>query len=245
MKQSLTAFAMTQSMFCALPFPCRNWDEKARSKMLLFLPVIGLEIGVIWITVQWILSKLHLPAPASALVLCAVPYLCTGFLHLDGFLDVVDAICSWRDPEQRRAILKDSHVGSFAVVWCIFLLLGSYAMAASIPAGKSCLPLLVIPVVSRCCSALAVMHLPPMSTSQFHETTDYPRWHSFVLAAVVIFSTALSIALWKSFVPLAVLIGYGLALRRSYRSLEGMNGDIAGFSLCIAELCGVAALALI
>jgi cobalamin synthase len=41
------------------------------------------------------------------------------------------------------------------------------------------------------------------------------------------------------------LAGYGLALLRAYRSLDGMNGDISGFALTIGELCAVAAYALI
>jgi cobalamin synthase len=41
------------------------------------------------------------------------------------------------------------------------------------------------------------------------------------------------------------LVGYGLALRRAYKSLEGMNGDISGYCLTIGELCAVAVYALI
>ena len=48
MKSYFHAFAMCQSMFCAIPFPGNLWDEKARDKMLLFLPLVGLEMGAIW-----------------------------------------------------------------------------------------------------------------------------------------------------------------------------------------------------
>ena len=41
------------------------------------------------------------------------------------------------------------------------------------------------------------------------------------------------------------LVGYGLALRRAYKSLAGMNGDISGYALTIGELCAVAVYALI
>jgi len=121
MKRYLTAFGMTQSMFCAIPSPFRRWDEKARSCMLLFLPVIGLEIGVLWVALEWIFRSLQVPALVLGLVLSVFPYLVTGFIHLDGFMDVTDAICSWQDLERRREILKDSHVGSFAVVWCVIV----------------------------------------------------------------------------------------------------------------------------
>ena len=48
MKLWLYALGMCQSMFCALPFPWHGWEEKARDKMLCCLPVIGLEIGLLW-----------------------------------------------------------------------------------------------------------------------------------------------------------------------------------------------------
>ena len=108
MKTYLHAFAMCQSMFCTLPCPGNVWDEKARGNMLLFLPLVGLEIGLIWAGLAWLCR--YLPAAVSAWVLCAYPYLVTGFIHLDGFMDVTDAVRSWRDLPRRREILKDSHV---------------------------------------------------------------------------------------------------------------------------------------
>ena len=47
------------------------------------------------------------------------------------------------------------------------------------------------------------------------------------------------------FVLLGCLAGYGLALRKAYQSLEGMNGDISGYALTLGELCALAVLALI
>ena len=72
MKTYLHAFFMCQSMFCAIPAP-QVWDEKARDKMLLFLPMVGLELGLIW----WGLSCIcrMLPELMAALVLCMYPYL--------------------------------------------------------------------------------------------------------------------------------------------------------------------------
>ena len=47
------------------------------------------------------------------------------------------------------------------------------------------------------------------------------------------------------FALVGCLVGYGLALLRAYKSLDGMNGDISGYALTIGELCAVAVYALI
>ena len=130
MKIYLHAFAMCQSMFCAIPAP-QVWDEKAKDKMLLFLPIVGLEIGAIWVGIAWACRLLNLPAMIAALILSAYPYIVTGFLHLDGYMDVTDAVRSWRDLERRREILKDSHVGSFAVIGIVLLMITQFAFFAS------------------------------------------------------------------------------------------------------------------
>ncbi|MBR2950766.1 MAG: adenosylcobinamide-GDP ribazoletransferase [Lachnospiraceae bacterium] len=247
MKKYLHAYAMCQSMFCAIPCPFKVWDEKARSCMLLFLPVIGLEIGALWVGLKWLLGFLQVPYLVLALVLCAFPYLVTGFMHLDGFMDVTDAVCSWRDLNRRREILKDSHVGSFAVVWCVFLLLGSFAFWASVPEEADYFCMILVPVVSRCCSAMAVLKLKPMSTSQYAEKEKAAGWHLAVLAAAVLLCVLIGFLCFGKygFVLIGTLFGYAFALRRSYKSLEGMNGDISGYCLTISELCAVAVLALL
>ena len=246
MKKYLHAFAMCQSMFCAIPFPGNIWDEDARDKMLLFLPIVGLEIGAIWAALAWLCQLLNLPALVMGLVLSAYPYLVTGFIHLDGYMDVTDAVKSWRDLERRREILKDSHVGSFAVIGIVLLMLAQFAFMASAPIDANYLILIFVPAVSRCGSALAVTALKPMSTSQYAEQKK-PKSHIVVLAVMAcIFVGAGFLLCGKyGFALVGCMVGYALALRRAYKSLDGMNGDVAGYALTIGELSAVAVYALI
>ena len=48
MKSLFHAFVMCQSMFCAILCPVQIWDEQARDKLLWCLPLVGLEIGLVW-----------------------------------------------------------------------------------------------------------------------------------------------------------------------------------------------------
>ena len=245
MKTYLHAFLMCQSMFCSIPAP-QIWDEKAKDKMLLFLPIVGLEIGAIWAALAWLCGFLQLPALVTGLILCAYPYIVTGFIHLDGYMDVTDAVKSWRSLERRREILKDSHVGSFAVIGIVLLLIAQFALFASAPETANDLVLIFVPAVSRCCSSLAVTGLKPMSTSQYAEQKK-PKSHIVVLMVMLCAFVAAGFLLCGKygFALAGCLIGYGLALRRGYKSLDGMNGDISGYALTIGELCAVAVYALI
>ena len=245
MKKYLHAFSMCQSMFCAIPAP-QLWNEQAKDKMLLFLPMVGLEIGALWAVLAWLCSLLNLPVFVAGLILCAYPYIVTGFLHLDGFMDVTDAVKSWRDLERRREILKDSHVGSFAVIGIVLLVLAQFALFASVSAEADVRILIFITAVSRCCSSLAVTGLKPISTSQYADQKK-PKVHLIILAVLLCsFLVAGFLLCGKyGFALAGCLIGYGVALLRAYRSLDGMNGDISGYALTIGELCAVAVYALV
>ena len=244
MKRFLHAFAMCQTMFCVLPCPWNIWDEDAKDYMLLFLPFIGLEIGLIWTLLSLLTTYLAVPELVRGIILCAYPFLITGFIHLDGFMDVSDAIGSCRSLERRREILKDSHVGSFAVIKLSLILLMQFALLSS--ANGSPFILTLIPVISRCGSVLAVSCLKPMNSSQYANRTRSS-------AQIIIVVGILCLALLCGFLfcgkyglsLLGGLVGYLLPLRHGYRSLEGMNGDISGYALTISELCALAVYTLV
>ena len=237
---------MCQSMFCAIPFPGNLWDEEARDKILLFLPLVGLEMGALWAGLAWLCGALNLPALVRGLLLAVFPFLVAGFIHLDGYMDVTDAVKSCRSLERRREILKDSHVGAFAVIGIVLLMIAQFAFLSSVPEGADYRILLFVPAVSRCGSSLAVTVLKPMHTSQY-AAQKKPKSHVVALTIMTVLFVAAGFLLCGKYglVLLGCLAGYGLALRKAYKSLEGMNGDISGYALTIGELCAVAVLALV
>lgn len=209
--------------------------------MLLFLPLIGLEIGALWLICHKVLVLFNIPYLIYALVMCVLPFLATGFIHLDGFMDVVDAVSSCRSLERRREILKDSHVGSFAVVWCVILFLAAFACFGSAQQGADAFCLFFVPAVSRAGSALAVTNLKSMSTSQYAQSKA-PKWHNAVLAAFAAVCIAVTYLVSGRYALclVAQLAVYGYSLWRCYKSLQGMNGDISGFCITVSEVCAVA-----
>lgn len=240
MSDWIYGFFMAWGMFLTIPCPKKIWRESARRKMLACLPLIGLIVGGIWALCAWLGS--FLPQPLAALLCAAAPWLITGFMHLDGYMDVCDAVLSRRDLETRQRILKDSHCGAFAVICLALLVLCQWAVFLSAEA-LSLWPLTLIPAASRACAALAVLTLRPMSTSQYSAMTRGGA--PVVFAAIVLAAVCgLSVLLWDSFAPLAAPVCYWLAAWYAFRQLDGMSGDVSGFALTIAELGGAAVLVL-
>ena len=85
-----------------------------------------------------------------------------------------------------------------------------------------------------------------MSTSQYADQKK-PRSHIVVLSVMLCIFLAAGFLLCgkDGFALVGCLVGYGFALLRAYRSLDGMNGDISGYALTIGELCAVAVYALL
>ena len=96
---------------------------------LCFFPWVGLAVGAVSAVLFWLLQQIGAGSMLRAAVLTAVPVLVTGGIHLDGYLDTMDALSSWREKQRRLEILKDPHAGAFAIIMgCLYFVL--YAGAA-------------------------------------------------------------------------------------------------------------------
>ena len=207
------------------------------------LPLIGLVEGGLWALLVWLLAKLCLPEALGALCAAAFPWLVTGFLHLDGYMDVCDAVLSRRDLATRQKILKDSHCGAFAVICLVLLAMGQWCLFFSAETVKL-LPLALLPVTCRACAGIAVLSLRPMRTSQYASVQKAGLGTQCWLWLALAVSAALPPILcgWTGLSGLAACAVYWLAAWYGYRQLDGMSGDISGFALCLGECAGIAVL---
>lgn len=251
MKKYLKAFCMCFSMFCAIPTPFMHvWDASLRGIMLTMFPFVGIVTGLLWSLLGFLLCKLGCPVFLTAAILAMFPYLVTGGMHLDGYMDCCDAIFSRRDLERRREILKDSHVGSFAVVGLAMLFLFSFAVFASVKENANFFILLIVSVVSRACSALGITLLKPMDHSEyagdFHKSICFTNVVIIVSTLVIAVLAGMIFLGWKSLVAsVFTMAGYWLSVWYAYKQFDGFSGDVTGFGHTIAELCGTLAFVLL
>jgi len=239
---------MSIGMFSILPVPKKNWDERCLPWAIPWMPVVGGLIGLAWyavacVTVGWP------PAIQSAAVLLT-PFVLSGFLHLDGYMDTADAHFSRRDPDEKKRILKDAHVGAFAVIALVSLFLLQYCAVETILTEKKPLvALLFIPICSRCAAGFMLLRLPAMAETGFAAMFKQNTGKRHLMFLLGLSLVALTAATWFGMnVLIASLVvfftggGVMLYLAAWFR---GVSGDLCGCAITLSELFGLLSLSLL
>ena len=251
MKKLLKAFCMSFSMFCAIPTPFAHvWEDSVRSLMLVVFPFVGTVIGAIWAGAGVLMRYFGCPHLFAAAILTLLPYWLSGGIHLDGFMDCCYAVFSRRPLEKKREILKDSHVGSFAVMSLSMLLLIGFAAFASFDGSENLWILVLVATASRACSAIGVSTLRPMGHSEYagNFQKGISKGNIITLALILAFCFAIG---WFAFglcgivTVLATALGYVAFTAYTFRELDGFSGDVTGLGTTMAELCGVISMMLL
>ncbi len=111
--------AVSFSLYSRIPMPRFAWKEEDMAHSLLFFPWVGAVIGALVFGAGLLTYRLNLPFWVSGITALLIPVLLTGGFHLDGYMDTKDALSSYASKEKKLEILKDPHVGSFAVIGLI------------------------------------------------------------------------------------------------------------------------------
>ena len=250
------AFFMAWGNFITLPCPYKRWDNNLKNMMLAMLPGVGVVVGLLWMALYAVLDWLLLPPMITSLIMTLYIFLVCGFMHMDGFMDCNDAIMSRRPLEDRQRILKDSLVGAFAVVTAIFLILGWFAAMTTVIMNNTLntvdLHLLLIPVLSRGVSGLHVLTCKPIGHSQYvkdYEDKSRSKYRAALIIQMLVIAGAIGLLSGDPAMTLTVTVAAcascAIAIFYARKNLGGMSGDIAGYGICISELAGVLALAII
>ena len=117
-------------------------------------------------------AALVFPPALTAALLVAVSAVATRGLHLDGLMDVCDGLFGGYAPERRLEIMRDSHVGAFAVLGASCLLLLKYGALVALLSQDVLEPawaLVLYPVLSRWAMVLQLGAFPYTRSSGLGE----------------------------------------------------------------------------
>lgn len=235
------------ALYSRIPVPHFEWEEEDMKYGMAAFPLVGAVIGAVFFGVFKICAHFDIPAAAAALILTAVPLIITGGFHADGFMDVSDAVSSYKSREEKLAILKDPHIGAFAVIrLAITGLIYAASLIIALDSGMTGGIMLCIAsgfMLARGMSALSVLTFRSakkegMLYNEAASAADGRRVN-LVFASLFIAASAAAM-IWSAWpagaVPvIAAVLSFAWYKHLSYKEFGGITGDTAGYFVVVCE----------
>ena len=226
-----------QDFFTALQFLTRikiynqtQWDEGTFARSVAYFPAVGLVIAAVLVAVYKLLVFLNCSSLLIAVLLIITEIIVTWGLLCDGFMDTADGVFSGRERERILEIMKDSCVGSNAVLAFVSLVLLKLAVYLELNSEQLTLALYAMPIITR---TLMVYNIRCYSYAR--KSGIGGMFASADKKIVLISSTLLGLALLAPtqnlslFIALVLTIAYNFwAANYLKRILHGLTGDTYG-----------------
>lgn len=163
-------FILMMQFMTSIPINVAVRAEKEDfGKGLMAAPFVGLVIGAFLAVGYFVFSPLF-PSNVTAVFTMAIYILLTGGIHIDGLGDTADGLFSNRPKEKILEIMKDSRVGTNAVLAVLLVVLLDTSLISALD-DKAVFVLFLMPVAGRVGSLIA------SGTSRYAGISDGPgRW---------------------------------------------------------------------
>ena len=184
-------------------------------------------------------STFHCPNSITALIVFF-----TGGIHFDGYADTIDAIFCHGDKEKRQQVLKDSNSGAFAIIYTITYFMIMFAAFENMYKSVEIFMLIYTFTLSR----IFVLYLIVYTKSATEKGLLYTFSRAENKKALLIYAYLVTIfafillyfivGLKSLIIILLILTSISIILNKYFiKVFGGLSGDLAGFSICIYEVC--------
>lgn len=145
----LKRFILMIQFLTVLPVPLQlEVDNKDFGKGLIFAPLVGVILGGGMAGTFYLCSRIF-PVQAAIVLTVLFYILITGGLHLDGLGDTFDGLFSNRSRERMLEIMRDSRVGTNAVLAIAGVLLLNLSLLWGMDPSELLWVFLLFPVAGR------------------------------------------------------------------------------------------------
>lgn len=205
------------------------------NEAMVFFPLVGFLIGIASLAIFSVVQKFF-PGRTAVFFLLLSPILLTGGIHLDGFADFCDGFFSGGDKPEILRIMKDPHIGTWAVLGLVLLLLAKFEFLQSLPdRGRV---FLLAMTASRWAQTVFGFLLPYVRPEGgLGESVAGKLTGKQVFAASAFL---LPVVLWTGMggiLTFAALLGFLILLGNFFKKkLGGMTGDLFGAVSELSEL---------
>ena len=233
--------------FTRIPIRVNIGFDEEFHKTMYYFPLVGFVLGISYFIIGLVSSFLFDSYITSVNILISTVIL-TGGLHLDGVGDTFDGIYSYRDKEKILEIMKDSRLGTNAMLSVLFLMLMKLGLIYSIVQSGQLYNLICMPVFARMAIVIACYKsVTPRKNGMGNVFIGKPSLKMILTGIVytVILIIIMGITLFNlnsldlikviAFIPIMIILSRCF-VRYIYSKIDGITGDILG---CISELIEV------
>lgn len=224
------------SFYTRIPVP-KNLDYTQLPQAVLYLPMIGWLVGGCAAVVFYVSALLWSKLTALILSLIATVLL-TGSFHEDGFADVCDSFGGGYGKAQILTIMKDSRVGSYALVGLVLLLALKLSVWMELPMNE--LPWLLL-------AGHSISRFPPLllmyrynyartENSKSKDVLHKPSIRDLLIAASFALLPLLLLPNLCLLAIIPVLLINAWLGQYFYCHIGGYTGDCLGTSQQVAEI---------
>lgn len=247
MKRLIKSLVLAISMYSIIPMPMISCDEEDTKYTMIFFPIIGFVIGALIIGWTWLCDHFQILGLSRTLIIGAIPLVVTGGFHMDGFMDTSDARSSYQPREKKLEILKDSHIGAFAVIRVIiYMLVFLAAIDMLFVVKKQSIILFSFGfMMSRILSGIAVVTFPSARKEGmlFFTAKAAQRNANLIVLCIegILLSVVMCLVDWKRAIAViaVALLSFLYYWLMSRRVFGGITGDLAGWFVTFTE-CAIA-----
>ncbi len=241
------------SLYSKIPMPHFEWNEDDMRHSLIFFPFVGLVIGALTYFINIIPAVSGLPLFVRSIITLLIPLIITGGFHLDGYMDTTDALKSYRPVEEKLRILKDPHIGAFAVIGLATVLLimcASMGVILEYGDGRKIILLAMIYPVSRALSGILAISLKKAKADGMLAGETESAGAGIVitltvqLAAFIAFMVCLDLIAAAAAVC-GILLFVIFYINMTKKQFGGVTGDTAGYFVTVSELTACLILAVV
>lgn len=238
----LKSIVIAMSMYSKIPMPHVEWNDKNRRYSMCFFPLVGLIEGLLFWGLWKGIGYYNLPELTRGVLLTLLPLVVTGGIHIDGFLDTMDALNSHQNRQRKLEILKDSHTGAFAIIAGVMYVLLYAGGVVALNNGEMIEVVGLGFILSRVLSGWSVVTMKNARTEGLLYAFSSVAHRRVVRVVLIVIGIGVATVMlwinWKIGIGAIAGVAVGMIYYLGYlrRQFGGITGDLAGCFLQVTEL---------
>ena len=236
MKNLYLGLKFSFSYFSILPIKFKKNDDlstkEVLASMLLFLPFVGLVLGVLTITLFSFTAHLEW---YGAIISAVVYMMLYGFIHTEAVIDVADAIYASHSGKDAYEIIKEPTVGAMGVLYAIGFVLLKVAGVVYLLTHDFLMEFIAVLIISRL--SLLVLFRVHDFKSSFATLLKESLSNSYIISTFILFTVLGTLLISKFIFLLLIGLVFSLLISLLIKYKIGfVNGDVLGTTLESVEI---------